>query len=107
MADRQGKRKKGRSRRDRKGEPPKRKAVVQTRTGAGAGVAKSRVASRTGVPQNGGPANRAESTAGESPAEAPGLELGDLSHVRKDLFRILSLAGVMLLLLVGTTLALG
>lgn len=40
-------------------------------------------------------------------AEPPGMALGDLRYVRKDLVRILSLAGVMLLILVVTAVALG
>ncbi len=38
--------------------------------------------------------------------EPPGVALGDLGHVRRDLVRILSLAGVMLLILVVAALVL-
>ena len=40
-------------------------------------------------------------------ADPPGAALGDLSHVRRDLLLILSLAGLMLLILVVTAQALG
>ena len=44
---------------------------------------------------------------GKAVEGAPGLVLGDLSHVSQDLARILALAATMLVLLAAATVALG
>lgn len=104
MANRRRKRDTRRSRRDRKGEPPKRKVPLPPSPG------------RLNITRGNTPrlpeASEGDRTKGSEPradglsAEPPGMALGDLSYVRKDLVRILSLAGLMLLILAVTALAL-
>lgn len=104
MANRRKKRDTRRSRRDRKGEPPKRKVPLPPSHG--------RVNITRGTTPRLPEASEDDRGKGSEPppdglsAEPPGMVLGDLSYVRRDLVRILSLAGLMLLILVVTALAL-
>jgi len=105
VANRRKKRDTRRNRRDRKGEPPKRKVLLPPSPGR-LNLARG---TNPGLPE----ASEGDRGKGSAPppaglsAEPPGKALGDLGYVRKDLVRILSLAGLMLLILIVTALALG
>ena len=105
MANRRRKRDTRRSRRDRKGEPAKRKLPIPPSPGR-ANISR-RTASRSPEASGGVLREDSEHQQDEISAEPPGMALGDLGHVKRDLVRILSLAGVMLLILAVTAVALG
>ncbi len=105
MANRRRKRDTRRSRRDRKGEPAKRKVPILP-SPRKANITRG-TTPRLPEPSGGVLREDSEHQQDGMSAEPPGMALGDLRYVRKDLVRILSLAGVMLLVLVVTAVALG
>ena len=105
VANRRRKQDTRRSRRERKGEPAKRKVAIPLSPGK-LGI-ESKASSPARETSGRGPREDSSNRPDESPANPPGTALGDLSYIRGDLVRILSLAAVMLVILVATVLAFG
>ena len=105
MSDRKRKKQSRRSRRSNSGSggqrrPPPRPVDTTLSGGqADARRVRNRAGELSGETTTGANAGAVEAT--------PGLALGDLSHVSRDLVRILALAAIMLVLLAAATVALG